>query len=119
MSDLIRVVDLEVSTHIGVPDEERREPQRLLITLEMSVGSFSLAAQKDDIDQTVNYYAVAQRVKKFAAERPRRLLETFAEELATDLLQSFPIQHISIEIKKFILPDAAHVAVKIERCAKP
>ncbi len=44
MSDLIRVVDLEVYANIGVPDAERRTPQRLLISLELSVESFVHAA---------------------------------------------------------------------------
>jgi len=115
MSDLIRVVDLEVWAHLGVPDEERAQPQRLLISLEMSVDCFSHAAVADDVSRTVNYFDVAQQVKKLAAERPRKLLETLAEEIATDLLKTFPIKKLTLEIKKFILPDADYVSVKIER----
>jgi len=115
MSDLIRVIDLEVFAHIGVPDAERREAQRLLISLEMSIDSFSSAAANDDLTRTVNYDDVAQHVKSFAAKRPRQLLETLAEELALDLLKTFPIKNIALEIKKFILPDARYVSVKIER----
>jgi len=115
MSDLIRVIDLEVFAHIGVPEEERREAQRLLISLEMSVDSFSHAAETDNLARTVNYYDVVQRVKAFTAERPRKLLETLAEEMAFDLLKTFPIKKIALEIKKFILPDTRYVSVKIER----
>jgi len=115
MSDLIRVVDLEIWTRIGVPEEERAQPQRLLVTLEMSVESFSQAAAADDISHTVNYFDVAQYVRKFAAERPRKLIETFVEDLAQSLLASFSIKKIRLEIKKFILPDAAYVSVEIER----
>jgi 7,8-dihydroneopterin aldolase/epimerase/oxygenase len=115
MSDLIRVIDLEVFAYIGVPDEERREPQRLLVSLEMSIDTFSHAAGTDNIARTVSYYDVAQHVKAFTLERPRKLLETMAEEMAFDLLKSFPIKKITLEIKKFILPDARYVSVKIER----
>ena len=115
MSDLIRVIDLEVFAHIGVPDTERRDPQRLLVSLEMSVASFSLAAGTDDLARTVDYYEVVQRVKSFTAERPRKLLETLAEEIAFDLLKGYPIKKITLEIKKFVLPDAQYVSVKIER----
>src|SRR5271156_6407341 len=76
MSDLIRVVDLEVFAHIGVPDAERREPQRLLISLEMSVDSFSHAAGTDNVAWTVNYADVVQHVKNLVAKRARKLLET-------------------------------------------
>jgi dihydroneopterin aldolase len=115
MSDLIRVVDLEVFARIGVPDDERRDPQRLLVSLEMTVDSFSHAAATDNILRTVDYFKVAQRVKNFAADKPRRLVETLAEDLANDLLHMFPMQKLSLEIKKFILSDAQYVSVKIER----
>jgi dihydroneopterin aldolase len=115
MSDLIRVIDLEVFAHIGVPDAERREAQRLLISVEMSCDSFSHAAGTDNLARTVNYYDVVQHVKAFTAGRPRKLLETLAEEMALDLLKAFPIKKITLEIKKFILPDARYVSVKIER----
>ena len=115
MCDLIRVVDLEVFSRIGVPEEERREPQRLLVSLEMSVDSVAAAAKSDDLALTVNYYRVAQRVKALATEGERKLIETLAEELATELLGSFAMKKIVVEIKKFVLPDARYVAVKIER----
>jgi dihydroneopterin aldolase len=115
MSDLIRVVDLEVFANIGVPEAERREPQRLLISLELSVDSFSHAAGTDNLAWTINYADVVVHVKKITAQRARKLLETLAEELAADLLKAFPIRKITLEIKKFVLPDAQYVSVKIER----
>lgn len=115
MSDLIRVVDLEVYCRIGVPEEERREPQKLLVSLEMSVDSVAAAAKDDDLKLTVNYYRVAERVKALAAEGERKLIETLAEKIAADLLRSYPIRRLVVEIKKFILPNARHVSVKIER----
>jgi 7,8-dihydroneopterin aldolase/epimerase/oxygenase len=115
MSDLIRIVDLEVFARIGVAEEERRDAQRLLISLELSVDSFAEAAKTDDLSRTVNYFNVAQRIRLAAAERPRKLLETLAEELAAQVLAAYPARKIALEIKKFILPDARYVSVKIER----
>ena len=115
MSDLIRVIDLEVWAHIGVPDAERREAQRLLISLEMGVDTLPHAAGTDDLARTVDYFNVVQRVKSFTAERPRKLLETLAEGMASDLLKALPIQKITLEIKKFVLPETRYVSVKIER----
>jgi dihydroneopterin aldolase len=115
MSDLIRIVDLEVSSQIGVPDEERAHAQKLLILIDMEVDCVAQAAISDDVAQTVNYYDVAQKVKALAAKRPRKLLETLAEEITTDLLKNSSIKAVTIEIKKFILSDARHVSVKITR----
>jgi FolB domain-containing protein len=117
MSDLIRIVDLEVFSYLGVPEEERREPQRLLITLEMNVASFAHAAKTDELSRTVNYYDVAQRLQMIAGKRPRKLLETLAEEIATEVLKNHSIQKLTLEIKKFILPDTQYVSVRIERHA--
>ncbi|MCE0499057.1 MAG: dihydroneopterin aldolase [Methylacidiphilales bacterium] len=116
MSDLIRVVDLEVQAHIGVPKEERARAQKLLISLEMGIGNFHRAAKSDDITATVNYFNVTERVKTLVAKKPpRKLLETLAENIATDLLAAFPIKTLTVEIKKFILPDARWVSVQITR----
>src|ERR1700678_2796262 len=79
MSDLIRVVDLEVWANLGVPEEERSQAQRLLISLEMRVESFAHAAATDSLSRTVDYFGVAERVKHFVSEHSRRLLETLAE----------------------------------------
>ena len=117
MSDLIRIVDFEVFAHIGVTEDERRAAQRLLITLEMTVASFAHAAKTDDLARTVNYYDVAQRLALITSKRPRKLLETLAEEIATEVLKNYPMQKLALEIKKFILPGTQYVSVKIERQA--
>ena len=106
---------LEVFAHIGVPDAERSQEQRLLISLEMAVDSFSHAAGTDNLAWTINYADVVQYVKILTARRARKLLETLAEELAADLLKAFAIKKITVEIKKFVLPDTQYVSVKIER----
>ena len=119
MSDLIRVVDLEVRAHIGVPEEERAQAQRLLISLKMGLDSFGPASRSDDLAATVNYFDAAERVKALAAgEPPCKLLETLAEKIATDLLAAFPIRTLTVEIKKFILPGARWVSVQITRQKK-
>jgi dihydroneopterin aldolase len=117
--DLIRIVDLELHTRIGVLQEERQLPQRLLITLEMSGESFAHAAGTDNIARTINYFDIAQFVKRIAAERERKLLETLAEDIAHDVLKNFAVKTISLEIKKFVLPDAGYVSVKMDRAHTP
>ena len=118
-SDLIRIIDLEVFANIGVPDEERLKSQRLLISLEMSTDSLPHAASTDNLIWAINYDDVIERVKNIIAKRPRKLLETLAEEMAFDLLKSLPIRKITLEIKKFIVPNTQYVSVKIERSHAP
>jgi FolB domain-containing protein len=115
MSDLIRIVDLEVWTRIGVLDKERAKPQLLLVSLAMVVKGVEASARGDNLALTIDYSDVAEQVKNFGTRKPRRLIETFATELADDLLAAFPMLSVRIEVKKFILTDARHVSIEIER----
>ena len=112
--DTIEIRRLQVSTHIGVPDEERAEAQTLRITVRMvpSQGFHSLA---DDISRTIDYYAVALEIQALAASKPRNLIETLAVETADFLLGKHPLKSVAITIEKHILPDTECVAVHIER----
>lgn len=116
MSDLIRINQLEVHSRIGVPDEERRQPQRLLVSLDLKVRSLKSAALTDDLATTVDYAQVCERVQTLAADRPRRLIETLAEEIAGAVLKDFPhVREVSLELEKFILPQTRSVAVRLKR----
>ena len=117
MSDLIRLVDLEVWSCLGVTDTERGKTQRLLVSVEMRTD-VARAAVGDELALTVDYDAVSRYVQSFAGEKPRHLLETFAEDLAHALLESFALRKLKITAKKFVLPNAAWVAVEIERKAR-
>jgi dihydroneopterin aldolase len=46
-----------------------------------------------------------------------KLIETLAEVLASHLLKSFPIQKITIELRKFALQDAKYVSITVTRSA--
>jgi dihydroneopterin aldolase len=112
--DTIEIRKLRVSTHIGVPDAERAEPQELLVSVVMSPVS-GFEDLDDDIAWTVDYYAVAQELKALAAERPRCLIETLALDFARHLLEKHPLRRVEILVEKFILPDTECVAVRVVR----
>lgn len=63
----ISIVDLEVFYHVGVPEEERAKPQRLLVTVEMDYD-FSTASMSDRLEKTINYFDVAQELLKFGKD---------------------------------------------------
>ena len=76
-------------------------------------------ALEERIENTVDYFVVSNFVKALSALRPRRLLETLAEEITTELLACFPLQAVEIELRKFILPDTAFVAIQLRRERAP
>ena len=110
----ITIVDLEVFYRVGVPDAERAQPQRLLLTIEMEFD-FSKAAKTDSIADTIDYFAVSQRLLKFGEGRKWKLIEKLASDLAEMLLNEFKPQAVAVEVKKFIIPQARHVAVSLTR----
>lgn len=118
MTDRIAIAHLEVSTCIGVHAWERRVRQTLLIDLELPVD-IRPAAAADDLALTLDYTAVAERVRAFGAASERLLIETFAEDLATDLLGAFGLAWVKLSVQKpGAIAHAAPVRLSIERPAQ-
>ena len=95
MNSKISIVDLEVFYCVGVPDGERARPQRLLLTVEMDCD-FSKAAKSDDVRDTIDYFAVSQRLLKFGDGRSWKLIEKLATDIAdmiTDRVAVYLTQH--------------------------
>ena len=108
----ISIVDLEVFYRVGVPDEERAKPQRLLLTVEMDCD-FSKAAKSDDVHDTIDYFVVSQRLLKFGEGRSWKLIEKLATDIADMILAEFKPQSVTVEVKKFPISKARHVSVKL------
>ena len=113
----ISIFDLEVFYRVGVPDDERARPQRLLLTVEMETD-FSAAARTDGIEHTINYYSVTQRLLKLGEGCEWRLIEKLVADIAEIILTEFQPQAVFVEVKKFIIPQARHVAVSLSRSQK-
>lgn len=114
MNDLITVCDLEVHYRVGVPEEERRMPQRLLLTVEIE-RDFSEAIRTDDLASTINYFAVTERLKHLGEHREWKLIEKLAGDIAALLLNEFGAKRVAVEVKKFIIAEARYVSVRLAR----
>jgi FolB domain-containing protein len=112
--DVIRIEQIEILAHIGVPDDERAQPQRLTINITFWPNK-SGAELNDDIAEAVDYAAVCAEVRKFAGGRSDKLIETLADALAFHLLKLFGIRRITVELRKYILPDVKFVSVTVTR----
>ena len=110
----ISIVDLEVFYHVGVPEAERAQPQRLLLTVEMD-HDLSKAAKSDGIADTIDYFTVSQRLLKFGDVRNWKLIEKLAADIADMILAEFKPQNVTVEVKKFPIPQARHVAVVVSK----
>jgi FolB domain-containing protein len=114
--DWIHIGELELSTHIGVPEEERAAPQRL--TASISFWPYHKAGDvADKIENAVNYSAVVDETKNFVRDQSVKLIETLADRLAMHLLKNFRMQRVTIELRKFPFEDAKYVSVTVTRTA--
>ena len=114
--DEIHLRGLDLPTRIGVPEAERAVWQTLQadVTLRLTARFENCC---DDVSQTVDYAAVAVRLRALAAERPRQLLETLAAEISGCLLKEFRAASVTVELHKRILPGTDWVAVRMVRPA--
>ena len=110
----ITIVDLEVLFSVGVTDEERAKPQPLLVTVDMEFD-FSSAAESDRITRTIDYSQVARQVLNYGQNRQWKLIEKLANDLADMILSEFKPQGVTVEVKKFPIPEARFVSVSLSK----
>ena len=114
----ITIVDLEVFYCVGVTDEEREKPQRLLLTVDMNVD-FSSAAVSDRVERTINYQTVADDLLKFGKGRSWKLVEKLVSNIADRILAEYKPQVVMVEAKKFSIPQARFVSVSTGKSLPP
>jgi len=113
-NDEIRIEELELMAQVGVPDEERAHPQRLVVSLSLQPRR-PFAELGDDLARTVDYAAVCAEVRHFVSGRCDKLIETLAHDLAAYLLGNFALARVELEVRKFVLPDTRYIAVRVMR----
>jgi 7,8-dihydroneopterin aldolase/epimerase/oxygenase len=112
--DKIVICDLAVSYCVGVTDDERAKPQPLLITVEM-MRDLSAAAASDDLADTIDYFAVSQKLLELGRGRSWNLLESLAVEIARFIKADYQATSVTIEVKKFAIPEARYTCVRVSR----
>jgi dihydroneopterin aldolase len=114
VNDAVHIAGLEIFAHVGVPDEERSAAQRLSFHLSFCpVRPFPELS--DEIGLAVDYANVCAEVKRFVESRRDKLIETLALALAQHLLEAFEIRKITVELRKYILPETEFVSVMVTR----
>lgn len=114
MERIITIQGLSVLSYVGVPAEEREKAQQLCFDLRFA-AVLQPETLNDDIGATLDYAAVSQRLVELVQMRPRKLIETLADEITDFLLTEFSLRWIEVTVRKFILPNTEHVAVTVRR----
>ena len=72
--DIIFLRELKIDTIVGIYEWERRMPQTVIFDLEMGTD-IAKAAASDNIDDTLNYKAVAKRIIGFVGDSEFQLVD--------------------------------------------
>ena len=110
----IAIVDLEVHYCIGLSDQERAQPQKLLLTVEMNTD-FTAAAVTERIEKTINYQRVVDDLLQFGENRSWKLMEKLVSNIADHVMSEYEPDSALVEVKKFVIPQARYVAVSLTR----
>ena len=115
MTDSLIIKDLLVRTVIGVAEEERRDKQDVLVSVAL-VTDTTIPGKSDDIADAVNYRTITKKILALAENSNFRLIERFAEEIASQCLQEPRVTGVRVTVEKpGALRFARSVCVTIER----
>ena len=99
MADRIELRGLRIRGHHGVFDHERRDGQDFVVDITVWVD-LAAAAASDDLADTLDYGALAQRAADIVAGPPRKLIETVAAEIADGVMADERVHAVEVVVHK-------------------
>ena len=116
--DIVFIEDLRIDTIIGIYDWEREVKQTIALHIEMAADN-TKPASTENIDDALNYKAVAKRMIAFTEESQFQLVETLAEKLVAIIICEFNVPWCRLKLSKLgAVTGSRSVGVIIERGQK-
>lgn len=117
---IIELAGVELFGFHGVLETERKQGQRFLVDLELTLDdeTATAAAASDRIEDAVDYRDVVDAVREISDAHAYNLLEAFASAIAESLLQRFPLSAVRVRVRKpevVLSRPVEHAAVVVER----
>lgn len=113
--DIIFLSEVKVQTKLGVPQWERMVEQTIILDLEIAMPH-SRSCQTDEIDDTIDYGEVVDRIRQTLKDNSFKLVEALAEHICQIVLNEFGAPLVKIKVAKpGILPGLKALGVVIER----
>lgn len=113
--DIVFIEDLQIDTIIGIYDWEREIKQTIALDIKMAADN-TKPASTENIDDALNYKAVAKRLIAFTEESRFQLVETLAERLVEIILTEFNVPWCRLKLRKIgAVTGSKSVGVIIER----
>ena len=122
MPDRIILEGMQFYGYHGVNPEERTLGQRYVVDLAADLD-LSRAGQSDRLEDTVSYSHIYRTVRVVMEGEPRNLLESAAQAIADRVLAEFPIDAVTVKVRKPNPPvrgsSIEQAAVRIRRVRPP
>jgi dihydroneopterin aldolase len=116
MAVTVELAGLEVFGRHGAREEEREAGHTFLYDLRLEVGEAGLS---DRLEDAVDYEEVAGCVREASETRSYNLLEALAAAVADAVLERFPVEAVSVRVRKRGIRPAGlaiqHSAAVVER----
>lgn len=97
--DRICLKGLEFFAYHGAMPEEKTLGQKFLVDVEL-FKDLRRVGESDQVEDTINYAEVYQRVKAVVTEERYQLIEKLAERIADQVIHEFPCEAIRVEVHK-------------------
>lgn len=115
--DTIRIEKLLITCIIGMLPEERINPQRLYVDMEL-YADFSDVIKSDNVEDTINYAEVADLVQETAINTKAKMVEYLAGVIIEKLKNQYSPKLNGVKIrlsKPDILPNTDSVGIELTR----
>ncbi len=97
--DKVGLRDITVYGSHGVSAAERAVGRPFEVDVELTADLAS-AAETDDLGATVDYAAICELVKRVNEAGPYLLLEAFAGRIAKEVMDRFPVEEVTVRVRK-------------------
>jgi FolB domain-containing protein len=114
MPDRIFIENLRLSCSVGLSPAERGRPQDVLVDLSVFLDLES-AGKADDVERSINYRELRERVSAFVSGKEFGLLESLAEGIAELSLRSPRVERVTVRVRKGKYSEEPSIGVEISR----
>ena len=109
------VRELELDAIVGVHEHEKSAPQKLIVTLDLTVRDTGPTVG-DTLSDVVCYQRIVERTKEICLAGHVHLIETLAEHIAAAALEDIRVRAVRVRIEKpDAFKDCRSVGIEIER----
>jgi D-erythro-7,8-dihydroneopterin triphosphate epimerase len=114
MVDRIFIERLRLRCKIGVTEEERRDPQEVIVDVNMFLD-LQRATDTGDLKDTVNYREVREIIADFVSKGEFTLLEALAGGIASLCLKSARVGRVTVRVRKGKYSEEPSIGIEIDR----